>query len=265
MVYRAQGEDDVSRLGYAVSSDGYHVDYRSDSPIFSPAQDVEALGCEDPRITRVGDKYYMCYTAYGRYQRWHDTNSKMRLAQVAITSIPVGHFLNRKWNWRARVYPFAQVDSKNSVLFPKKFKGKYVLYHRISPHIWMACSPSLEDWSKSNHAIVMSPRERWEARKIGAGPPPIETKHGWLFVYHGVSESFSYRLGIALVDPNDPKKIVRSKKPILEPREDYENGIVFTCGAVVLDDTVFVYYGADDRVIGVATADISELLGVFDA
>ena len=82
IVYRAQGEDNISRLGYAVSSDGYHIDYRYDTPIFSPVHHFETYGCEDPRITKIDDRFYMCYTAFGRVQRWHELCGKMRLAQV---------------------------------------------------------------------------------------------------------------------------------------------------------------------------------------
>jgi predicted GH43/DUF377 family glycosyl hydrolase len=264
IVYRAQGDDNVSRLGYAVSSDGYHIDYRHDSPIFSPVHHFETFGCEDPRITKIDDRFYMCYTAFGRVQRWHELGGKMRLAQVGITSIPVSRFLGQKWNWGKRVFPIPQVDSKNCVLFPKKFDGKYAIYHRIPPHIWVSYSDSLDDWSKSCHKIVVSLKEKWEYKKIGSGAPPIETKKGWLFVYHGVDESFTYRLGLALIDRNNPEKLRKLRRPIFEPREDYERNVVFCCGAVQLDGKLFVYYGADDRTVGVATADVSDLLSLFD-
>ena len=91
IIYRAQGEDGISRLGYALSSDGFHIEERSELPIFSPINLSEASGCEDPRITRIEDSYYMTYTAYGK--RGLSKRMKQRLAQVAITSIPVNDFL----------------------------------------------------------------------------------------------------------------------------------------------------------------------------
>jgi predicted GH43/DUF377 family glycosyl hydrolase len=264
IVYRAQGEDDVSRLGYARSSDGYHIDEQLGTPIFSPLEGREKFGCEDPRITKLGNKYYMCYTAYGKTRRWCKADSKTRLAQIGITHIPVSDFLNHRWSWGRRIYPLPQVDSKNCILFPRKFRGKYVIYHRIPPHIWIAYSNSLGDWSKSYHRIVIQPRESWECTKIGTGAPPVETEKGWLLVYHGVDENFTYRLGLALIDRNNPERVMRSKKPILEPREGYEQNIVFSCGAVLLDGKIFVYYGAADKVIGVATADASEIFSLFE-
>jgi len=263
IVYRAQGEDHVSRLGYACSSDGYHIDERFGSPIFCPTHHFESLGCEDPRITRIKDHYYMCYTAYGRARRWH-TAEKTRLAQAAITSIHVDDFLDRRWNWGDRVYPLPLVDSKNCVLFSKKFGGKYAIYHRIPPHIWVGYSDRLEDWSDSYHRIVMQPHEMWEHTKISAAAPPMQTEKGWLLLYHGVDHKFTYRLGVALIDPENPEKLTRSRTPILEPREEYEKNIVFSCGAAVLDGRLLVYYGADDRTVCVATCDISEILSLFE-
>ena len=263
LVYRAQGEDEVSRLGYACSSDGYHIDERFDSPIFCPAHHFESFGCEDPRITRIRDEYYMCYTAYGKSRRYHRAD-KTRLAQIAITSIRVCDFLDQKWNWGKRVYPLPLVDSKNCVLFSRKFGGKYAIYHRIPPHIWVGYSDRLEDWSDSYHRIVMQPQETWEGTKIGAAAPPIETDRGWLLLYHAVDLSFTYRLGVGLIDLENPEKVTRAATPILEPRENHERNIVFSCGAVVLDGKLFVYYGADDRTICVATCSIPEVLSAVE-
>ena len=269
LVYRAQGEDGISRLGYASTYDGFHIEERSAEPFLSPSGDLfELYGCEDPRITRIGERYYICYTAYGKRKRWRRT-AKTRIAQPALTSISVSDFLNRRCMWGKRIYPLPQIDSKNCVLFPEKFDNHYVMYHRILPHIWVGYSTELEDWSKSYHRIVAQPTEEWEKMKIGAGAPPIRTDKGWLLAYHGVDENFTYRLGLAIVDLNDPESMRRLKKPILEPVEEYERvgfvpNVVFSCGAVVMDGKLFMYYGAADRVIGVATAELSDLLSLFD-
>lgn len=262
IVYRAQGEDGISRLGYASSSDGFHIDERHDIPIFFPIGSAELFGCEDPRIAQIEDFYYMSYTAYGK-RKW-SKSAKTRLAQVAITSIPVKDFLEQKWNWKKRIYPFPEVDSKNCVLFPKKFQGKYVIYHRIPPYIWATYSDTLEDWSSSYHKIVMRPDQEWEKVKIGAAAPPIETEKGWLLIYHGVDEKFTYRLGLALVDREEPTKIVKLREPILEPTEKFEGKIIFSCGAVILDGRLLIYYGANDRVIGVAEAKLSSIFELFE-
>lgn len=261
LLYRAMSKEElsegkyISRLGYASTSDGFHIDERLEYPVFVPERDFEYRGVEDPRITRIGSDYHMCYTAYGE------------VAQIALTSIKIRDFLAHKWNWTDRTLAFPRVDNKDAVLFPEKIGGKYVMYHRIPPHIWVAYSNDLKRWFGSN--IVMMPREgKWDCYKVGAGGPPIKTDEGWLFIYHGVDKGKVYRLGYALIDLENPERVIfRSEEPILEPKEDYElrgavPNVVFTCGAVVKDGKLFVYYGGADTVIAVATAKLSDLLSV---
>jgi len=106
----------------------------------------------------------------------------------------------------------------------------------------------------------MRPRgDSWESVKIGAGAPPIKTEGGWLLFYHGVDEDMVYRLGVALLDLKNPSIVLkRQEEPILEPEKYYElegivKNVVFTCGAVEVNNTYYVYYGGGDYVIGVAT------------
>jgi len=269
ILYRAQGsKTGVSRVGYASSKDGFNIDERLDEPIFGPdpASDLESMGIEDPRLTRIEDRIYMNYTAYG-------SNMGMVFpvcgVQIGITSISVDDFLNKKWNWSERTYPLYRVDNKNSFFFPEKINGKYVLVHRIPPHMWIAYSDDMKTWE--NQKILMSPEFEWEHFKIGGGSPPIKTDKGWILIYHGVDKKMQYRLGVALLDLKDPGKVLkRHDKPFLQPEVDYEiNGVVpnvtFTCGAVAIDDTIFLYYGGADTVICVATAKISDVLGLLGA
>jgi predicted GH43/DUF377 family glycosyl hydrolase len=101
----------------------------------------------------------------------------------------------------------------------------------------------------------------------GVGPPPIKTDAGWLVLYHAIDEreTEKYKLGAMLLDLVEPTKVLyRSVQPILEPDAWYENagkpGIVYSCGAVVLDGTLYVYYGGGDTSINVATIQIKEML-----
>ncbi len=266
IIYRARGvSGGISRLGYAVSKDGFHIDERLDYPIFlpDPVNDLEAFGCEDPRITRIDDTLYMCYTAYGMVPGL--IKRRLPSIQLAITTIKVDDFLNRRWDkWGERIYPFPRVDNKNSFILEEKYKGKFVLYFRVPPHIWIGYSDNLRDWY--NCRIFMSPRFDWEYAKIGSGAPSIKTDEGWLFIYHAVDRDYTYRLGLALVDLENPEKVIRrARVPLLSPDTPEEKtgdvgNVTFTCGAVKIDDTVFVYYGAADTVINVATAKVSDLL-----
>ena len=269
ILYRAQGaKTGISRFGYASSKDGFTIDERLDYPVFGPSDDsdLDCKGVEDPRLTRIGDRIYLCYTAYGN-------NMGMVFpitgVQLAITSISVDDFLNKKWNWSKREYPFYRVDNKNSFFFPEKIGGKYVMVHRIPPHMWIAYSDDMVTWT--NQQILMSPEFEWEFFKIGGGAPPIKTEKGWITIYHGVDREMRYRLGIALLDLEDPSKVIgRYNQPFMEPEEAYEiDGVVpnvtFTCGAVRIEDTIYVYYGGADTVVCVATAKVDDLLKLLGA
>ncbi len=253
IVYRAMGDDNISRLGYASSSDGFHIDERLPQPIFSPANELEERGCEDPRITRIGQEYFMFYTAYGE------------TAQIGQVTIKVDDFLNRKWDWGKRTYPFPGVMNKDVVIFPERINGRWVIYHRIAPHIWVSYSDDLFHWRDSN-IVMMRRGDSWEKYKIGGGAPPLKTPRGWLFIYHGVDEAKTYRLGLALIAPDDPEAIIyRSKEPILEPTEQFEKvgdvpNVVFTCGAFIKGERLFVYYGGADKVMCVASQRLDKLL-----
>lgn len=257
IVYRAVGEDGVSRLGYALSSDGYHIDERLPDPIFEPANESEKDGCEDPRLTLLEGKYVMTYTAL---------RSLVRCAfQVGMTTISKEDILHRRWNWGERFLPFPRVRNKDAVLFPRKINGRYVMYHRIEPGVCVAYSTDLRCWYDIK--AVLEPREgMWDRLKVGAAGPPIEVENGWLFIYHGVNFDRVYRLGVTLVDKDDPENVIyRSEEPILEPFKDYERfgkvpNVVFSCGAVPLDDEILVYYGGADTVVCVATYKRNELM-----
>jgi predicted GH43/DUF377 family glycosyl hydrolase len=264
IIYRARATiDGVSRLGYASSADGYHIDERLADPVFmaEPTNELESRGCEDPRLTQIGDRIYMCYAAYGDVPRLVQT---VRQVQVAMTSISVDDFLAHRWHWSERTYPFPRVDNKNACLFPEKIGGRYAMLHRIPPHIWIAYSDDLHKWFGAR--IIMSPQEGWEYLKLGAAGPPIKTEAGWLLIYHAVDRHVHYRLGIALLDLENPETVLkRCRRPLLEPKTDYETkgavpNVVFSCGAVVIGDDLLLYYGGADTVVGVATGRLSEMV-----
>ncbi|KON29420.1 hypothetical protein AC482_06535 [miscellaneous Crenarchaeota group-15 archaeon DG-45] len=253
ILYRAMGEDMISRLGYASSADGYQIDERLPEPVFIPASSLDKCGCEDPRLTVIGGRCLMAYTAFGV------------IYQIGITSIPIESILEKRWEWGERLYPFPNVKNKNAVIFPRKINGSYVMLHRIDPNIYVAYSRDLRTWRYGY--MLMGPRPgMWDCVKVGAAGPPIEVDGGWLLVYHGVDAGRVYRLGVALLDGDDPGRVAyRSEEPVLEPAEDYERfgyvpNVVFSCGAVLLDSRLLIYYGAADAVIGVADYDLNEII-----
>ncbi len=268
LLYRARGtKGGISRIGYACSEDGFKITERLPEPIYlpDPLNDKEAFGCEDPRLTRIGDTIYMTYSSYGTVP---GMNSIQTWVQLAMTSISVDDFRNKRWNWSKRTYPFPYTDNKDSYLLPEKHKGKYVLYHRIPQHIWVGFSDDLKTFY--DNSIVMMPQgSGWEYYKIGGGGTPIKTEKGWVHIYHAVDRNMYYRLGLAVFDLDDPRKLIyRHPEPILEPGEEYEkkgdvSNVIFTCGTVEKDGQLLVYYGGADTVIGVAYADMKDILKLF--
>jgi len=255
-IYRAMGDDDVSRLGYACSLDGCVIEERLPYPVFEPLNPEEARGVEDPRVTVMGDTCVMAYTAFSR------------IPQIGITTIKAKDLLERRWLWGERVYPFSGVTNKDAALFPRKIDGKYVMFHRIDPDLWIAYSYDMKTWFGSKS--IMNPRNgAWDGVKVGIAGPPIEIDEGWLQIYHGVDENRVYRLGVLLLDRDDPEKIIyRSADPILEPYEAYERqgqvpNVVFSCGAVKRGDRLQLSYGASDTVIAVSNHYLDEILSPY--
>lgn len=261
ILYRAIGNDGVSRLGYASSLDGYHIEERLLSPVFESTNCTENGGCEDPRLTLLDERCIMTYTAL------RDLVSNAH--QIALTSMPKDEFMSKQWNWGERWTPFKGVRNKDAAILPRKVDGHFVMFHRIDPDICIAYSKDLRNWY--NIKAIIGPRlGKWDCWKVGAAGPPIEVKEGLLFIYHGVNFERVYRLGAILLDKEDPERVLyRSESPILEPVLDYERfgrvpNVVFSCGAVLIDDKLFMYYGGADTVICVATYDIDELMSVLE-
>jgi len=247
MLYRAQGADMVSRMGYAVSLDGLHFN-RMEKPVFSPAFKEELYGVEDPRITKIGNKYYMTYTAYS------PEDIKIALAST-----------DNFFRWKRYGIILPNFDpNKDAVLFPEKIGGKYVMLHRDPPSIWIAYSDDLIHWN--GHKKIADPiKNHWENEKIGAGGPPVKTPYGWLLVYHAVQKHapepsrLTYRLGFMLLDLEDPSKVIkRTSEPVLEPKEAWEifggvPQVVFTDALIDYQDQYLIYYGAADNYIALAS------------
>ncbi len=260
LLLRVETLEGWSCLLLAKSLNGYDFEIEKE-PFMKPAEEepfatYEKRGVEDPRITFFEDnKYYIFYTAYSKY------GPRVALAETTdFKSV-------------RRLGLVSEPGNKDAALFPKKINNLYVRFDR--PHIgqvadmWISYSSDLIYWGRSK--VVMEVRPGfWDADKIGAGAAPIETKEGWLEIYHGVKGTGAgkiYRLGCALFDLEDPSKLIgRSRIPIISPREMYERtgdvpNVIFTCGAIVEDnEEVKIYYGAADTCICVATCKLNDLI-----
>ena len=253
LIYRAQGTDNnTSRLGYAVSRDGVNFERLAD-PVFVPETPDEVNGVEDPRLTPLDGRVQMLYTA------WSEGN--IQVARASTTDF-------KTWERHGIVIPGP--DNKDAALFPRKVNGRYCAFHRIPSSMWLAWSDDLETWG--DYQRILDPRPGcYDDLKLGAGGPPIETEAGWLVIYHGVDRNKVYCLGVALVNLDDPSKVLnRPKEPILVPEEPWElvgdvPNVVFTCGTAELNDKYYVCYGGADNVIALATAPKDDLLRFVQA
>jgi predicted GH43/DUF377 family glycosyl hydrolase len=277
ILYRAIGDDGISRFGYAVSKEGFKVEERLENPVYqhpvtSPEFNIYSYssggsfgGSEDPRLVRVDneDVLYMTYTACDEGLR------------VGLTSIRVKDFLDRKWEWSPPrlISPPGEVH-KNWVIFPEKIKGKYAILHSLSPKILITYLDSLDFkpgsylTSYHNGGNGIGREDFWDSVIRGAGPPPIKTELGWLIFYHAIDlyEPYRYKIGAILVDLEDPRRVIRcSDVPVLEPDTVYENsgfkpGVVYLSGAVVKDGELLLYYGASDSYVCVASCGLEDFL-----
>ncbi|MDD2657405.1 MAG: hypothetical protein PHD04_01935 [Candidatus Pacebacteria bacterium] len=265
ILYRAMDAAHTSTIGLAISKDGTTIDERLDTPIYVPREDFEMKkrdgnsGCEDPRIVRMENTLFMTYTAY----------DGVHAPAGAVSSISVDDFLARRWSaWSTPSLLTPEgVDDKDLALLPEKIADNYLLYHRVSNRICADLLPEIGEGKRATRCIeVMGPRlGMWDGEKVGSAAPPLKVGDRWLMIYHGVSRHATYRLGAALLDASGTSVIARTADPIFEPVEPYElagevPNVVFSCGAVVRGDTVFLYYGGADKVIGVATASLAHML-----
>jgi predicted GH43/DUF377 family glycosyl hydrolase len=267
ILYRAVNEHKISSLGHATTTDGETIVGRSMEPVFAPVDSWEVLGCDDPRITAFDGGFYVFYTAYSP-----------RGPRVALASTT--DFMSyERYGVVAPDY-----DDKDAALFPELIDGKFAVVHRIAPNIELVFFHSLKRMEKVSQNpysknylkrietnTIMKPKWKWEEQKVGIGPPPIRTDAGWLMIYHGVDSNTVYRAGAALLDLEDPRRVIaRTPEPILEPEEDFERvgvvpNVVFPEGAVVVKDDLKVFYGGADRICCVASVPMKLLIEALES
>lgn len=262
LVVRVEDRSGLSHLTVARSLDGRSGWTIDAAPTIEPAvtRYEERWGIEDPRITAIGDEYFVAYTGFsagGPLVCLASTRDFRSFERRAVVSTP---------------------EDKDAALFPTLFGGRYALVHRPvswgldgqAAHIWLSFSPDLRHWG--DHSVILESRRagRWDREKVGIGPPPISTPAGWLMLFHGAKATAAgtlYRAGLAVLDHDDPTKVLaRSDEWVFGPEASYElagdvPGVVFPSGWVAGGDgTVRMYYGAADTSVGLATAHVDDLV-----
>mgnify|MGYP006285449077 FL=1 len=275
-------------FGLAISNDGYHFERVSDEPVVSPSGDAfDGSTIQDPRMVKMGDYYYITYACrhfpFGQF--WMPDEVRYRPPKcpadfpryVRDNATTTGLLLTKDFKTflRAGRMTDALLDDRDVVIFPEKVGGRYVMMHRPLEWVgaeygtehacaWISACDDLLGFRESK--LLIKAKYDWEANKLGINTPPIRTEHGWLTLYHAVGPDKHYRLGALLLDLEDPSRVLhRTKDWIMQPEADYEidgfyQGCVFPCGKVVIDETLFVYYGAADKYVALATCKLEELL-----
>ncbi|WP_058486256.1 glycoside hydrolase family 130 protein [Defluviitalea phaphyphila] len=265
LLARVEDRRGFSHFTKAISEDGINNWKIDECPTLEADPEnypEEAWGIEDPRITWLEElgKYAVAYTAYSKGGP---------LVCMALTK----DFVDFE-----RLGPIMPPEDKDAALFPRTINGKWLLIHRPIPanndpeaHIWVSSSDDLKYWGQHHTLIKARKGGWWDANKVGLNAPPLETPEGWLILYHGVKQTAGgaiYRLGLVLLDLEDPFKVIRrSDEWIFGPEESYEkegdvDDVVFPCGWVLNEKTgeIKMYYGGADTCIAMATADLKELL-----
>ena len=246
----------ISHLRVAKSTDGINFTIEPKPAVF-PEMPYETFGLEDPRITKIEDSFFITYKV------------------VSQNGICTGLLETKDFKQFQRKGMIFCPENIDVVLFPEKINGRYYALTRpvpmyIGPRgVWIASSPDLVNWGC--HAPLLLPREgQFDAGKTGGSCVPIKTDKGWLEIYHGSDEEDRYSLGAALLDLDDPTKVIaRSTTPLMHPEADYEikgfyGNVVFACGATTKPDgTVTIYYGASDESTAAANTTIDKILSTL--
>lgn len=295
--YRAINKNHKSSIGYARLKGPLEVIERWKKPYMSPKYEYESHGLEDPRIIKIKGIFYMTYVvhdgknaliAYSHGKDLFDLE-KGGVISPQLTYNSVGHLFEQtklddkyyffKSYYKDTVAPDVLLWDKDGFLFPDKIKNKFVFVHRILPDMQLTYFSRFEQlkdqgfWRKNiqnlSKYVILEGQEGFESRNIGGGAPPIKTKHGWLVIYHGVEPMNAgriYHAGAALLDLKNPlKTIARLPHPLFSPTEKYETegfvpNVVFPTGTAIFKGRLYIYYGAADRSIGVASVNFSQLM-----
>jgi len=250
----------ISQIRLARSRNGVDGWRIADEPLLAPdlpEYPFEEWGCEDPRVTQIGHReWIIAYTAYCRYG-----------PAVALAT-------TTDCECATRLGVVLPPTNKDATVFARRIAGEWLMLHRPvtgeQEHIWYTSArDGLEYWGKPGILFPSRAGAWWDGLRIGVGAPPIETDAGWLLIYHGIkimAERPVYSLGFALLDKDNPRKVLaRSEDWVFEPTADYElcglsPNVVFTCGAIPRGDEIWMYYGAADTVVALATAKTDDLL-----
>lgn len=258
----------VSDIGIAESKDG--INFNNRKRFIIPEHEWERFGVEDPRVTKLDDKYYIFYTALSEYP-------------LRAEGIKIGLAISEDLKTIEEKHLVTPFNAKAMALFPEKIDKKrwaVLTVHTDKPPAKI-CLASFEKesdlWSETywqkwykNFEKYSLPLQRRPEDHIEVGAPPIKTEYGWLIFYSYIRDYFSpkrlFGIEVVLLDLKNPFKIIaRTNYPILVPEEYYERighvpNVIFPSGAMIKDDLIYLYYGATDTTCALAFVSLSDFL-----
>ena len=300
--YRAVRKGNYSSIGYCKLNSGLNVIERKNKPILFPEKKYASQGLEDPRIVKIEDLYYLTYSVYdginvrgayatskdlknfkkhkvitpnisfAEYKNLIECCSNLSEKYLAHYHFFEGHGLHKELSRKLYIW------DKNIMFFPKKINGNFALLHRIHPGIQIVYFKDFRELTTSfwknyllrlEDHIIMDPEMPHESNHIGGGCPPIETKDGWLLIYHSVentAKGYVYHASAALLDLRNPKiELARLPYPLISPTHVWEkkgivNNVIFPTGTSIIEDRLLIFYGAADSKIGTASVNLNDLL-----
>lgn len=229
-----------------------HRDSTLSGTVIFPITDAQSKGLEDLRLVH--------FTHDDGEVEWLGT-------YTAYNGATIQSELLRTRDFRAfDLVPMTGTAARNKgiALFPRKVGGRYLSIGRQDgENLYLLSTDDLTHWDDGQ--LILKPEYPWEFVQIGNCGPPIEIDEGWLLLTHGVGAMRKYSIGAALLDKNDPSRVIgRTAKPILaaadQDREGYVPNVVYTCGAMRHGDKLFMPYGIADSSVGFAFVEIAELL-----
>ncbi len=220
--------------------------------VIFPQSSNESHGIEDLRLVRFVDDdgtltFFGTCSAYDGYRVLPQLIETKDFLRIKV------HTLNG-----------ARAQNKGMALFPRRIGGHYVMCSRIDgENLYIMYSDIVHFWETAE--LLQTPKHPWEFVQIGNCGSPLETPEGWLLLTHGVGPMRTYCIGAMLLDLNDPLRVLGYlDEPLIMPRERERDGyvpnVVYTCGAMIHNDRLYIPFATSDSMTQFAFVPLQQLL-----
>jgi predicted GH43/DUF377 family glycosyl hydrolase len=246
----------ISKINLAISKNGFKFSRYGKNPVISPEGKDEEKGCEDPRVIKIDNRYFLTYTAFAK-GRDKKGDYKVNLC---------GAISDNLIEWE-KIGVLIPREKSGTIVQDYKYKGRYVMYFGVKKRkgggkIKIAFSKNLRKWEVRKKPVIIQRNKGFDNYLVEAGPALIVKNDKILLIYNGKNDKDKFSVGWAIFDKDDPCRLLkRCKKPILEPKEYWErfgsvNNVVYATSLVYFKRKWLLYYGGADKSVGVATIKI---------